>query len=59
VGTIGLSRTAIRDLFGRHADVVRVEAALQKLLNAGTASREKVSSGGRPTEMWFAINEDV
>jgi hypothetical protein len=50
----GLSRTDIRDLFGRHAPVDKIEAALLKLLNTGKARREiRAPRGpGRQTEMW-------
>jgi hypothetical protein len=50
----GLSRTAVRDLFGRHASSERIEAALKTLSSLGIAERVMVKTEGRSIEMWFA-----
>jgi hypothetical protein len=52
----GMSRTAIRDLFGRHRSSDRVGMALALLVTKGRARVEhQDSDGGRPIEMWFAV----
>jgi hypothetical protein len=53
-GHEGMSRTAIRDLFGRHQSGDRIGAALALLMSRGRAKAEIRQSGGRPTEIWFA-----
>ena len=50
----GMSRTAIRDLFGRHQTTDRIGAALSLLLTKGRAKMGTASTGGRPVETWFA-----
>jgi hypothetical protein len=50
----GMTRTVIRDLFGRHQSGDRVGAALALLMSRGRAKAEIRQSGGRPTEVWFA-----
>jgi hypothetical protein len=56
-GTSGMSRTAIRDLFGRNQSGDRIGAALGKLLTAGKArvERHKASRGPFEQEVWFAL----
>jgi hypothetical protein len=54
VGAEGLSRTEIRDLFGRHKSADRINKALGELLKLGRVCKENVSTGGRPTEKWYA-----
>jgi DNA polymerase I-like protein with 3'-5' exonuclease and polymerase domains len=51
-----LSRTDIRDLFGRHAPADKIEAALLKLLHTGKAHRDMRSpkGPGRAAEVWRA-----
>ena len=49
----GLSRTHIRDMFGRHESGARIDAALGELLRSGKARCELLPTGGRPTETWF------
>jgi hypothetical protein len=51
----GLTRTAIRDLFGRHKSADRIGAALMLLMTRGRARPEPLNSGGRPVETWFAV----
>jgi hypothetical protein len=53
-GPTGMSRTAIRDLFGRNQSGHRLGAALSLLLTRGRARTETRETGGRPVEMWFA-----
>jgi hypothetical protein len=51
----GMTRTAIRDLFGRHQSGDRINASLAELLKKGKARSEQRASGGRPVETWFAL----
>jgi Protein of unknown function (DUF3987) len=53
-GPEGMSRTAIRDLFGRHRSADRIGAALALLTTKGRARSESRTTGGRPVEVWFA-----
>jgi hypothetical protein len=50
----GMTRTAIRDLFGRNKSSDRIGAALQLLLTMGRARFKTSTTGGRPVEVWFA-----
>jgi len=47
-----LTRTQIRDLFGRHESAGRIEAALGLLLSSGRARTYTQQTGGRPVETW-------
>jgi hypothetical protein len=51
----GLSRTEIRDLFGRHKSKAQVDVALTSLLERGKVGRGSETTGGRPIEVWFAV----
>jgi hypothetical protein len=51
----GMSRTAIRDLFGRNRSANRIGTALALLASKGRAKMEIWQSGGRPTEIWTAM----
>jgi hypothetical protein len=53
-GAGGMTRTAIRDLFGRHQTADRIGASLGLLSKRGRARAEVKQTGGRPVEMWFA-----
>lgn len=53
----GMTRTAIRDLFGRHKSGDRIGAALAQLAVRGRARMEVRETGGRPVERWFAKAE--
>jgi hypothetical protein len=53
-GSDGMTRTAIRDLFGRHRSADRIGAALALLTTQGRARSESRDTGGRPVELWFA-----
>jgi hypothetical protein len=52
--TEGLTRTEIRDLFGRNQREPVIQAALTALEEHGLACRDTLQTGGRPTERWFA-----
>jgi hypothetical protein len=56
-GGAGMSRTAIRDLFGRNRSSDRIGVALALLIGKGRAKREVKDTGGRPVEIWFAMKE--
>jgi hypothetical protein len=56
-GTDGMTRTAIRDLFGRHQSGERIGAALALLATRGRARMEPRGTKGRAVEMWFATRE--
>jgi len=54
-GSEGMTRTAIRDLFGRNRSGDRIGAALYLLRTKGRARMESATgNGGRPAEIWFA-----
>jgi Protein of unknown function (DUF3987) len=54
-GSGGMNRTGIRDLFGRHQTADRIGAALGLLMKRGRARTETRLTGGRPVEVWFAV----
>jgi hypothetical protein len=56
-GSTGMSRTAIRDLFGRNQSGDRIGAALGRLYAAGKVRFEqhKASRGPFVQEVWFAL----
>jgi hypothetical protein len=55
-GPAGITRTEIRDLFGRHGNANQINNALAKLAVAGKArSTMENDTGGRPTERWFPV----
>lgn len=57
-GGVGMTRTAIRDLFGRNRSGDRIGAALALLMSKGRARTEKtITTGGRPAETWFAVGK--
>lgn len=51
----GLTRSGIQNLLGRNVPAARITAALDTLLAAGLARREKAAGRGRPTETWSAV----
>jgi hypothetical protein len=54
-GDDGMSRTDIRDLFGRHRGADQIGRALGVLAQRGLARRVmRSSTGGRPGEIWYA-----
>lgn len=50
----GLTRSGLRDLFNRNISAARITRALTALSRAGLACGRRESTGGRPTERWFA-----
>jgi hypothetical protein len=50
-----MSRTELRDAFGRNLPAGRLGKALAALSELGRAERKTVPTGGRPTEYWTAI----
>jgi hypothetical protein len=51
----GMTRTQIRDLFGRNKGAARIDQSLALLLGEGRVRMEQhVNTGGRPAEKWFA-----
>jgi hypothetical protein len=54
-GNAGMTRTAIRDLFGRHRSTNRIGQALALLATSGRARAETRITGGRAAEIWFAV----
>jgi hypothetical protein len=54
-GSEGMSRTTVRDLFGRHQSTDRIGAALALLAGRGRAGMQIRESGGRPVEVWIAM----
>jgi hypothetical protein len=55
-GSTGMTRTAIRDLFGRNKSGDRIGAALALLMRMGRARVQSTTTGGRPCETWFATS---
>jgi hypothetical protein len=55
-GDNGLTRTEIRDLFGRHQSASRIGAALALLATKGRARRTVITTTGRPVETWFTVD---
>lgn len=53
-GRDGLTRTEIRDAFGRHANAAQVGRALELLRSRRLTYRERARTGGRPVERWYA-----
>jgi hypothetical protein len=53
-GAHGMTRTEIRDLFGRNRRQSEIGRALGVLLEHGLAKVAREQTGGRPAERWFA-----
>jgi hypothetical protein len=52
----GMTRTEIRDFFGRNKDAGRIVRALGLLLRHGLAAKQpELDTGGRPAERWFGV----
>lgn len=51
----GLTRTEIRDWFGRNRKAHEIDRGLGLLAKQGLACREENQSGGRPIERWLAV----
>jgi len=54
-GAEGMTRTALRNLFGRHQSGARIEAALGLLVARGRARMQTRKTAGSPAEEWFAV----
>jgi hypothetical protein len=55
-GEIGMTRTEIRDLFGRHRKGQEIDAALAALAASGKARRiVGATTGGRPPTVWIEL----
>ncbi len=52
----GMTRTEINDLFGGHRRREVITQAIDRLARAGLVRWEKTSTGGRPTERWYAVS---
>jgi hypothetical protein len=52
-GNDGMTRSMIYDLYGGRQSRERISAALGLLLEKGWARTTMLTTGGRPTEMWF------
>jgi hypothetical protein len=50
-----LTRTQIRDLFGRHESAARIDIALQLLMTKDLARMESRQTDGRPVEVWVLV----
>jgi hypothetical protein len=53
----GMTRTEIRDLFGRHRAGTRIDAALATLACADLAAMSTQQTSGRPVERWRATRD--
>lgn len=53
-GGAGMSRTELRDRFGRNRAAAQMERALELLEGARLARRERQATGGAPREQWYA-----
>lgn len=51
----GLTRTQMRDLFGRNLPGARIDQALTTLGVGGRAQRLRLATAGRPAEVWTAV----
>ena len=53
-GNVGMTRTEIRDLFGRNRSADRVGIALATLARHCKAEKTSRDTGGRPAEVWIS-----
>lgn len=51
----GMTRTEIRDWFGRNRKAYEIDRGLTLLAKQGLARMQEEQSGGRPIERWFAV----
>jgi len=54
-GAEGMTRTEIRDFFGRNKGAAEIQRALSTLASQGLAERRMLPTDGRPEERWFVI----
>jgi hypothetical protein len=50
----GMTRTELRDHFGRNRAAAEIGRALSVLAEFGLAVQDRRDSGGRPVEVWYA-----
>ncbi|MCH8839077.1 MAG: hypothetical protein IH831_00065 [Planctomycetes bacterium] len=55
-GAAGMSRTEMREHFGRHKRSGEIAAALRSLRDLDLIQAQKSPTGGRPVERWFACS---
>jgi hypothetical protein len=55
----GMTRTEMRDYFGRHSSSERLTRALGLLTRFGLAESQQEATGGRPVERWFPCFESA
>jgi DNA-binding transcriptional ArsR family regulator len=55
-GDAGMTRTQIRDLFGRNRSSERTELALSTLVRHSKAQMVSRDTGGRPAEVWISTS---
>ena len=55
----GLTRTQLRDLFGRNLPRARIDAALTTLGHTGRAQCHRATTSGRPAEVWVRAEPDA
>jgi hypothetical protein len=55
-GDAGMTRSEIRDLFGRHK-TTQIGVALNLLLEHGLVRYEQQPTAGRPVERWFSVRQ--
>lgn len=55
----GLTRTQLRDLFGRNLPRARIDAALTTLGHTGRAQCHRATTSGRPAEVWVRAAPDA
>ena len=53
-GVLGMTRTEISKLLGKHQPAERIGTALEMLQRRGLARRETRPTGGAPSEVWIA-----
>ncbi|HEX5461372.1 MAG TPA: hypothetical protein VFX20_15515 [Steroidobacteraceae bacterium] len=56
-GDVGMTRTAIRDHFGRNQRAERLNAALDLLATRGLVRKTAMPTEGRPSEIWHATTK--
>jgi len=52
----GMTRTEVRDWFGRNRKAYEIDRGLALLAKQGLARMEESPSGGRPIERWFSVS---
>ncbi|MEE8115159.1 MAG: hypothetical protein V3T23_12500, partial [Nitrososphaerales archaeon] len=51
----GMTRTSISNLFKRHKSAAQIDRSLTSLEKSGLIERREQDTGGRPAEVWFAV----